>query len=149
MRCALLVAATMTAALCMSSCDDEPIGPDTRCLCTTEFAQVAVTVLDERGWLLSDIRLEITMNRTGHKIDTSLLFHRRQCGEYAIFNDAFISLIDPAFRAMGEEIRVVGFRDVIAFDRIFVIGVPGPCACHVQKYDGPDTIVVQCKDRTF
>ena len=133
----------------MASCDDEPIGPDTRCLCTTEFAQVTVTVLDERGCLLSDIRLEITMNRTGHKIDTSLLYHRRQCGEYAIFNDALKSLINPALCAQGEEIRVVGYSDIIAFDRVFVIGIPGPCECHVQKYEGPDTIVVQCKDRTF
>jgi hypothetical protein len=137
------------AAFGLASCDDEPLSPSEDCLCTTEFAQVTIAALDSRGRPVSDIKLDITMTRTGHKIDTSLLYHDPHAGEYAIFNDAFRALIDPTLRDTGDEIRVVGWRDVIAFDRSFMIGVPGRCRCHVKKFSGPDTVFVHSKDGTF
>lgn len=136
------------AILGLSNCQDGPLGPRRPgpCLCTTEFAQIVITILDWGGQPIPDLRLESVMVRTGETLDPALLPYDPVTGTYTIFNDSFKGLVHPLLRETGEELRVTGRLDTLVFSETFLVGVPGECACHVRKLSGPDTIYVMIVD---
>ena len=137
----LTIGAIATAVL--AGCLDQPSGPGGDCLCTAEFVQVSITVVDEGSLPVSGVTIQVTMPRTGQLLDSGRLLGGSEPGRYAIFNDAFKDLVAPENRDVGEEIRVVGSLKAPIFDETFRVGVPGECRCHVRKVSGPDTVRVR------
>jgi hypothetical protein len=142
MRHLTILAVAVLAALGLPACQDETGGPRKDCLCTTVFIGVDVTVIDAKGDAVPDMRLEVTMTRTGEVLDSSRLFNNPDLGQYGIFNDSFKALVAPAYRFTGEELRVKGYRSELAFEETFRVGVTDECWCHVRKISGPDTVRV-------
>ena len=142
MRYLTLLAVGVLTAVLIAGCVEQPSGPGDDCLCTAEFAQVLITVVDGEGLPISGVTIEVTIPRTGQVLDSSRLLQGPEPGRYAIFNDGFKDLVAPENRDMGEEIRVVGSLKDPIFDETFRVGVPGECRCHVRKISGPDTVKV-------
>jgi hypothetical protein len=140
MRHYVLLIAAVAVAIGVIGCEDNKTGPKEDCLCTTEFVQVWITVVDAEGAPVSDIQTRVTIAGTGEILDSSRLYDDPENGRYTIFNDSFKRLVRRAYQFTGEEIRVAGYRDGLVFDEVFLVGVPDSCWCHVAKIAGPDTI---------
>jgi len=143
MRYSILSAIGVVATVLLAGCVEQPAEPGGDCVCTTQFVQVAITVLDAQGLPVSGLTIKVTMPRTGQILDPSRLSQGSEPGRYVIFNDAFKNLVAPENRESGEEIRVVGSLKDPIFDETYRIGAPGECHCHVAKVSGPDTVRVR------
>lgn len=110
----------------------EPQGPDP-CACTEEFRSFTVKLVDSDGSPLRNVSFDVTILRTGEKVNVVEWVP----GVYTVFDDNFTDQILP-----NEIIRVKAIKDATIASRDFIFTVTEPCRCHVQKVSGPDVIVL-------
>jgi len=128
----VLMLALLPAAGPVACGSGDPEGPDP-CACTEEFRSFTVKLVDSDGSPLRNISFDVTILRTGEKVNVVEWVP----GVYTVFDDNFTSRILP-----NEIIRVKAIRDATIETRDFIFSVDEPCRCHVQKLSGPDVIVL-------
>lgn len=129
--------------LALAGCLDDTGGPGHDCLCTGQFVQVIIAVVDASGEPVALAELEVTLVRTGETFDLSILPSDPSIGLYGIFTDSFLNRISWQYQGIGEELRVVGRMKDTEFTETYRVGVTDECRCHVKKISGPDTVVVE------
>lgn len=138
----LLTAVGIVLTLGLAGCLDDTNGPGHDCLCTTQFVQIIIAVVDAGGEPVQLAELEVTLVRTGETFDLSILPSDPSIGLYAIFTDSFLNRISWQYQGIGEELRVVGRMKDAEFTETYRVGVTDECRCHVRKISGPDTVVI-------
>jgi hypothetical protein len=112
---------------------DTPAGG---CACSREFLVHSVLVLDDASQPVPDADITVTNLRTGRRLVSGWLGLLAP-GHYVVADDAMLT----AFSAGGDSVRVDGTSNAGSFSAEFVFQ-PDPCACHLLRVAGPDTIVV-------
>ena len=125
----ILLAIIVMAGL--SACESTETGP---CRCTEEFVTVGFYAVDQSGNPVEGIEVTVTQARTGEVLLGNQGFGSR--GYYVVASDA----VKDKLLGTGEVLNVTGIKDSLQFEESFVVGVPGGCRCHVQKFAGPDTL---------
>ena len=115
----------------LSACDSTETNP---CICTEVFVTVGFHAVDQSGEAVEDIEVTVTQARTGEVLLENQGFGSR--GYYVVASDA----VKDKLLGSGEVLNVTGVKDSLQFEESFVVGVPGDCRCHVQKFAGPDTL---------
>lgn len=131
-RYRLIVPVLAVLAIVVSACD---LRDPADCVCTEQFVTLGVYVVDATGKPVEELRLVVTVPRTG---DTLHLGLPRESGYHYIADDRMTGMLPDG----GEWIRAEGWTDRMLFVQPFLIGTD-PCFCHVEKHAGPDTIVVR------
>ena len=115
----------------LPACDSNETGP---CRCTEEFVTVGFHAVDQTGAPVEGIEVTVTQARTGEVLLENQDFDSR--GYYVVASD----VVKDKLLGNGEVLNVTGIKDSLQFEESFVVGVPGGCRCHVQKFAGPDTL---------
>ncbi|HEX9692026.1 MAG TPA: hypothetical protein VGA22_08005 [Gemmatimonadales bacterium] len=121
----------------VSACDDVG-GP---CACTEEFRVFLVTLVDQAGVPVTDASLTRTNLRTGAALEpVDGWLGLVDEGAYVVADDNMIA----EFSSAGDRVLVEGANGAgtLTFSAEFRFAVPQPCACHVEKLAGPDTVVM-------
>ena len=122
----------LLAAMVASGCQD-----DVQCICTAVHERVDVLVLDENGLPATGVELSVVQVRSGEALSVQQDMY--EPGRYVVVSDDNRAQVSPA----GERLRVSGSRggqSVPRFEAEFVVRVDSPCACHVEKVDGPESV---------
>ncbi len=104
-----------------------------QCACTEEFRAFTLEVVDADGARVPGIRFDVTIVRTGQKVEVVEWVP----GVYTIFDDRFTDHILP-----DEIVRVKAIHDGRVSRADFVFTVDEPCRCHVDKLAGPAVIAI-------
>ena len=123
-----------SGALAATGCAvDTPAG---QCVCTEEFRLHSVLVLDDAFQPVPDADVTVTNRRTGERLESGWL-GQLASGYYVVADDGMLR----SFSAGGDSVRLDGTANAGSFSADFVFR-PDPCACHLLRVAGPDTIVV-------
>lgn len=128
---AISILLVITGIVGLSACDSTETGP---CRCTEEFVTVGFHAVDQSGDPVEGIEVTVTQPRTGEVLLENQDFG--SSGYYLVASDAHRDVL----LGSGEVLNVTGVKDSLQFEEAFVVGVPGDCRCHVQKFAGPDTL---------
>jgi hypothetical protein len=106
------------------------------CICTDVFVTVSVTVFDSAGAPVTGLSPVITVQRTGAHIVPNA--PGLPPGRYTVItdNDA------DAIALGGDAVRFAVASGARTATADFVIGVDGPCRCHISKLSGPLQVVL-------
>jgi hypothetical protein len=112
---------------------DTPAG---ECACSREFRVYSILVLDDALQPVPDADVTVTNRRTGERLESGWL-GLLASGYYVVADDGMLR----SFSADGDSVRLDGTSNAGSFSADFVFR-PDPCACHLLRVAGPDTIVV-------
>jgi hypothetical protein len=121
-------------AVGVGGCGTDPVS------CTDEFVAVTAAV-NGTGQALTDLRVHDTVIRTGAIIDITAQtpagdLPAEGLATVPIFTDAFRNEIRPT----GDAVSVVVSAGARSASARYEFGTDG---CHVQKLEGPDTLVLE------
>ena len=123
----------LLAALTFQSCTTN----ENDLICTDEFVQITVEVVDESGDAVDGVQIQITEKET----DTILPCDEYLCkpfpdeGSYIIMHDGFFGEISET----GQTFVVEGSKDGFGFQEEFTFRSG---ECHVEKISGPETVTL-------
>ena len=113
------------------------------CVCSTEFVYITVSAVDTSDSPVTDLDINVRVNRTGDILNVKQEQYLIDRGVYIVFHDGFKHTIPAKVNILGEELTVTGVGTTGRFEASFQIAVDSECACHVHMKSGPGEVVVE------
>jgi hypothetical protein len=128
----LFFPAVIFSMICFLNCTDN----QTDCICTTEFRTYLVTVIDTLGNPVDSLQTRITNSRGKQFSFDGLSLPPNMNGAYFVMTDGY----QQDFTTRPEKITFTANKNSTEVTGDFYFNTD-ECGCHVQKVQGPDTLV--------
>jgi len=108
------------------------------CLCSTEFREYNITIIDTSGTPVDSLLTRITNSRGKEFTPHGSYYQQSLEGKYWIMDDSYKN----EFTVRPTSIFFEGAKEGVTVEAAFLFNTD-ECKCHVNKVAGLDTIVAQ------
>ncbi len=109
------------------------------CICTTVFETSTVLITDANRNPIDSLSITVK-DKDGNKLNIEQNYFQFVPGRYVVLNDGFLNLLCGKLLPQKFFFSATDGKKIVSAEYLFNTG---DCCCHIQKFEGPDTLVLR------